>query len=1049
MRFDATLHLAGLKSFQRATVDHVARRFYAEGARRFLVADETGLGKSLVGRGVIAHAIEHLQDDDACERIDIVYVCSNADIAEQNLKRLDVLDTGSSHHATRLTLLAQQTHELAGAPHPEVGKRVNLVSFTPGTSFDLGHATGRAEERALLHAILCEQLGYTTRSEEKAAAVVLRATSGLTSFERSIESMRWKLDGYSPDPAITTPFAEAIRKSGLLHRFRRAVDDLGRRTRVTDAEQAQHRVIVGELRVALAEAGVDALEPDLIILDEFQRFRHLLSVDDPRHRDAAELAHALFAYGDAKVLLLSATPYKPFTYAEEVADGDDHAADLRRTLGFLADGSAGPNVVDGIISDLSNYRRAAVDGAPTEALREQLERSLTTLMCRTERPRLGEDGMLREAINEASPVPEQDIVGYAVLRRLAKLVDAPISIDYWKSTPYFANFGDGYRFGDRLRDHLEDPALAVDLQPTLRALQLLDAESVRELRPLDAGNARLRHLIDTTVGAGWWQFLWIPPSAPYDPPGGPYATPDASTITKRLIFSSWTSTPTAIAGLASHEANRHIAGSRHALDGTTPRLSWRTESSRPTSMTTLALFWPTPGLARRTGPAPDAGPPDTPTAPSRATGAEPWYWTSILEAPGAAPTELTASTAAAALAGETDDGGDEHRNLRLHAELALHLADGTQDLTHERRTGRPEDLDDVVRLIGRYAPGNIAYRCIDRVAARSSVTDLGRWRAAAIVSGGIRSLFNRPESMLLLDRLLPDTVYWRAVLTYCAWGNLEAALDEYLHHLSETDRQTGLDDTKLEKLASAARTAITPRPSRYEVFDPHRPHERIAFPSRFALRYGNKRASNEESARLPEVRAAFNSPFWPFVLATTSVGQEGIDFHWWCHAAVHWNTPASPVDFEQREGRVHRYGGHAVRRNLASRHLDEMKDALSAGEHPWDVAYRAGVRDAPDRHGELAPHWITYGDTKVERHLLLYPLSRDHERYRQLKDDLAVYRLTFGQPRQEDLAALLQQRGVHLDPEQIERLKLDLRPPAAERTLDDHVPAAHREPRRR
>ena len=35
-------------------------------------------------------------------------------------------------------------------------------------------------------------------------------------------------------------------------------------------------------------------------------------------------------------------------------------------------------------------------------------------------------------------------------------------------------------------------------------------------------------------------------------------------------------------------------------------------------------------------------------------------------------------------------------------------------------------------------------------------------------------------------------------------------------------------------------------------------------------------------ARLPEVREAFNSPFQPFVLATTSVGQEGIDFHWWC-----------------------------------------------------------------------------------------------------------------------------------------------------------------------
>ena len=36
------------------------------------------------------------------------------------------------------------------------------------------------------------------------------------------------------------------------------------------------------------------------------------------------------------------------------------------------------------------------------------------------------------------------------------------------------------------------------------------------------------------------------------------------------------------------------------------------------------------------------------------------------------------------------------------------------------------------------------------------------------------------------------------------------------------------------------------------------------------------------------MREAFNSPFWPFVLATTSVGQEGLDFHQYCHAVVHF-----------------------------------------------------------------------------------------------------------------------------------------------------------------
>ena len=94
--------------------------------------------------------------------------------------------------------------------------------------------------------------------------------------------------------------------------------------------------------------------------------------------------------------------------------------------------------------------------------------------------------------------------------------------------------------------------------------------------------------------------------------------------------------------------------------------------------------------------------------------------------------------------------------------------------------------------------------------------------------------------------------------------------------------------------------------------------EGIAFPSRYSMRYGSTGHSQDE-ARLPEVRAAFNSPFWPFVLATTSVGQEGIDFHWWCHSVVHWDIPGNPVDFEQREGRVDRYKGHAIRKNVAGR----------------------------------------------------------------------------------------------------------------------------------
>ncbi len=58
--------------------------------------------------------------------------------------------------------------------------------------------------------------------------------------------------------------------------------------------------------------------------------------------------------------------------------------------------------------------------------------------------------------------------------------------------------------------------------------------------------------------------------------------------------------------------------------------------------------------------------------------------------------------------------------------------------------------------------------------------------------------------------------------------------------------------------------------------------------------------------RPDELRKAFNAPFWPYVLATTSIGQEGLDFHCWCDTIIHWDLADDPVSHEQRQGRIQR-----------------------------------------------------------------------------------------------------------------------------------------------
>jgi hypothetical protein len=193
-----------------------------------------------------------------------------------------------------------------------------------------------------------------------------------------------------------------------------------------------------------------------------------------------------------------------------------------------------------------------------------------------------------------------------------------------------------------------------------------------------------------------------------------------------------------------------------------------------------------------------------------------------------------------------------------------------------------------------------------------------------------------------------------------------------------------------------------------------------------ALRFA--RIQTDEGALSQDaVRKTFNSPFRPFVLASTSVGQEGLDFHPWCHRLVHWNLPGNPVDMEQREGRVHRYKGHAVRRNLADRFAKQALEAWEPGANLWDVVFDLANHDARQRgFSDLIPFWIAPGPWKVERRVPLLPYTREVQAFQRLKRQLAAYRVVFGQPRQEELLGLLNR--ADLRPEELSEWSISLAP---------------------
>ena len=202
------------------------------------------------------------------------------------------------------------------------------------------------------------------------------------------------------------------------------------------------------------------------------------------------------------------------------------------------------------------------------------------------------------------------------------------------------------------------------------------------------------------------------------------------------------------------------------------------------------------------------------------------------------------------------------------------VATSTWPLSEQAPSGPPRHRPTFMRSLRRSACGRRAMsrggRWVGCCDPAMRVTPDGHWLAAATMASGFRSLFTRAEAMAILDgseelRALP---YWRSILQYCGWGDLQAVLDEHLYHLANAEGLLGtIDNDGLLRLANAVRSALTLRPSVYtasDPSDPDSPKKKIRFTSRFALRYGTARQA-DDAARLPEIRGAFNSPFWPWL----------------------------------------------------------------------------------------------------------------------------------------------------------------------------------------
>jgi hypothetical protein len=397
--------VSGPTRFQAKTIAYVIKRLWddARPARRFLVADEVGLGKTIVAREVIAEALRRKPGED----IDIVYLCSSQPVASQNLKRLKVHGHGSTTKATRLTLFALE-------------KRTGIRYFalTPTTSFNVAGRSGLVRERALIY--FCLRAIFTGAGVLRILQQVSDSTWNYEIGEIEKRELERELD-----QTVIKAFRRAIIADDTL---KAEVRTLGREALVERTESAEIKAfnrkrdaLVGRLRKELALQSAKALAGNgLIIVDEFQRFASLFDIASIEKDFGVRLADRLLteAIPDRRVLLLSATPYR--ISGGELRPDEKPYADFVALVRFLA----GVDIATALADELDSFARAlrARPPIPHEVIgaRDAAQAILRKIMCRTERTSATADANAMVA-EDIRPLPSSraDLGGAVAGRRLS------------------------------------------------------------------------------------------------------------------------------------------------------------------------------------------------------------------------------------------------------------------------------------------------------------------------------------------------------------------------------------------------------------------------------------------------------------------------------------------------------------------------------------------------------------------------------------------------------------------------------------------------------
>jgi len=1088
-----------LKDFQKNTVNYVYDQFYVKNRKAFLIADEVGLGKTIIAKGLIAKAYQAFNPSKENPTFNVIYICSNQSLARTNLRKLNFSRDVSlvKDPLNRLIYLANNDKKES--------QSLRFDSLTPSTSFNLSNKSGVKDERAIIYALLTHYSEFSKR--KNGLKWLLKSGVSKDNWEKAIkkrfnnrkEDLRSKLFSQYKDKLqneiVGETTAPKLYKSLGLTKSTSVWSVLLKSCETIDGRNYKNITYKNELifllRHILTTICLEYLGAELIILDEFQRYSDLIDQGVEEVSPAVELARAVFELKDTKVLMLSATPFKPFTTQCDEDSGENHYKEFMRVLHFLMNGrdiefwqnfeSDRRKLFSLIYETKLNSNNGNLSELAETKLRIQ-DRYLQG-MVRTERTLVSDDKNLMvktsqsEVIKNLTPADILDFIALdTVNQKISEMgkFRSMNPIEFSKSCPYALSFLSNYSIRENLKGLLGKPEIAEVLKKQKSAW--VDLAAIRSYKPLGKSsnlsvvpNARMQELLETTVQNEAWRWLWIPPTINYYTPNKIY--PAKSTYSKTLLFSSWLMVPRAISTILSYESERlaisayykkrrekpssYFAETKKRKPGRLLQIKYDPKRNPFTSMNLLTLLYPSEFLCDLYDPEENIytrkplneiiddlssliekrfNDLHLDRFVTKGGESDRWYWASLMLLDNETNKKISNKTgnAQSLFSSILKDFSIRTGDEKIEKQFLLHCK--SIKLTNEEMNlGEvPPDLFKVLATICLASPAVIFSRSLSKVEKLNEPSDHNRVLAYFYAQSKVKYL-DKPESITVIRSNYPASMpYWEAVLNYCLEGNLQSVTDEYIHMLTDCDFIHDSDEIqkKLDDVLSLRTVNF-----KIDDYSSIKTGENKNIRTHFAVDFGNQLIETEgKPNRSFSVRDTFNSPYRPFVLASTSIGQEGLDFHYYCSRLVHWNLPHNAIDLEQREGRVNRYKSHIIRKNLVLKYLTDMNQDRP-GNSVWDKLFTWAKEKEGVEKGkcDLVPFWHIepIDGCKIERIVPLYPFSKDIAKYSRLKEVLTFYRMTFGQPRQEELVEVLVKRGF--SETEIESLiknaMIDLTPP--------------------